>query len=508
MMMQRTGLLVVGNVTSLLVAAILALGVGAGSARAVPMAPPVAWGPCNAERLKMVYVDEVPLYAQCGHVSVPIDYAKPDGAQTSLALIRLPATGVKIGSLVLNPGGPGYSGIGSAVFKAATMPVEVRERFDIVGFDPRGVGLSTPAFQCNSGAEKDAMRAVAFADYSPAGVASLEAVEQAFAARCMARMGPEFLANLGVTTVARDLEQLRSALGEDKLNFLGYSYGTLLGSTYAEAYPDKVRAMILDGVVAPDADPIESRVAQSAAFQRAFDEYAADCAKGPGCPLGTDPTKAVAAYHDLINPLVDTPAPTVDPRGLSYADALTATAGSFYDPSYWSDLTEGLRELAAGRGDLLLRLADWEMGRDEFGQYDNVTDYFTAVRCVDTVPILDRAQAVEMDRRLREAIPYESYGDFTGFAPLDWCAFWPVPPSRIPHRPSVAGLPPVLVVSITDDPATPYQAGVDLARDLGAALLTYNAVQHGVVLDGQQCVDQYASDYLVSLTLPPAGAVC
>lgn len=472
------------------------------------VAAPVVWGPCERSALERVDVDEVPPAAQCGSLTVPVDYSRPDGATAALALIRFPATGDKIGSLVLNPGGPGMSGVASAAYHAAEMPAEVRERFDIVGFDPRGVGLSIPKVVCNSGPEKDAQRAVAFADFSPAGVERLESMEREFAARCLQRTGQEFLANVGTVNVVRDLDRLRAALGDAKLTYLGYSYGTFLGTLYAEAYPDKVRALVLDGAIDPTADPIQVRVDQAAAFQGAFDAYAADCAKDSDCPLGTDPAKAVDAYHDLVNPLVDQPAPTDDPRGLGYADALVATDGSLYYPDFWGDLTEGLRELAGGRGDILLELADFDMGRDESGQYNDWNDTMLAIRCVDTLRITDRARAVEQDRRLREVAPYESYGEFTGFAPLDWCAFWPVPPTNGPRRIVVPGLPPVLVVSTTGDPATPYQAGVTLAQDLGAALLTYNGVQHTIVFNGQECIDAHVTRYLVDLVPTPPGAAC
>ena len=164
------------------------------------------------------------------------------------------------------------------------LPAEIRQRFDLVGFDPRGVGSSTPAVRCNSDAEADAERADPQVDYSPAGVAHIEDTEKKFVQRCVDRMGKDFLANVGTASVVKDLDALRAALGDDKLTYLGYSYGTLIGSAYAEAYPDKVRAMILDGAVDPDADPIQSDVDQTAGFQKAFDDFATDCAKNAGLP--------------------------------------------------------------------------------------------------------------------------------------------------------------------------------------------------------------------------------
>ena len=230
--------------------------------------------------------------------------------------------------------------------------------------------------------------------------------------------------------------------------------------------------------------------------------------RGKGEQLGTDPAKSVDIYRSMVDPLVNDPAATRDPRGLSYGDALIGTIMALYSPNLWRHLTQGLSELANGRGDTLLALADMYMRRDSEGRYTNATDARIAVNCVDQPPISDRAKVVDEDRRLREVAPFMSYGEFTGHAPLSACAFWPVPPTSTPHAVSAPGLPPVLVVSSTGDPATPYQAGVDLAKQLGGALLTFNGTQHTVVFQGEQCVDDYAAAYLIDLTLPPPDATC
>ncbi|MCB0947706.1 MAG: alpha/beta hydrolase, partial [Mycobacterium sp.] len=260
--------------------------------------------------------------------------------------------------------------------------------------------------------------------------------------------------------------------------------------------------------VDPNADPVEADVRQAAAFQQAFDDYAADCAKDSDCPLGTDPDKAVDAYRSMVDPLVDNPAKTKDPRGLSYNDAVVGTILPLYSPDLWRHLTQALRELADGRGDTMLMLADLYMGRDAEGRYTNATDARVAVNCVDKPPITDRPTLVEQDRRLREAAPFMSHGDFTGLAPMSTCGFWPVPPTSGPHEIKAAGLPPILVVSTTNDPATPYQAGVDLAEQLGGTLLTFEGTQHTVVFQGNTCVDDIATRYLIDVTVPPPGTRC
>lgn len=466
---------------------------------------PVQWDKC---RFTADTTIKVPADAQCGFIAVPVDYNALQGDTAQLAMIRFPATRTKIGSLVINPGGPGESGIETAVGLIGSLPRKVREHFDLVGFDPRGVASSRPAVWCNSDTENDRLRALNQVDYSPAGVERIENETRDYVARCVEKTGKEFLANVGTVNVARDLDAIRAALGDEKLTYLGYSYGTRIGSAYAEAFPQNVRAMILDGAVDPNANPIEEDLRQAQAFQGAFDDYAADCAKGTACPLGTDPAKAVDVYHSLVDPLVEHPAKTKGKRDLSYSDAIVGTIMALYSPTFWTHLTDGLSELVDGRGDIMLGLADLYMRRDPNGHYTNATDARVAVNCVDQPPITDRAKVIDEDRRSREVAPFMSYGKFTGDAPLGTCAFWPVPPTTEPHTIDVPDLPPTMVVSTTRDPATPYQAGVDLAKQLRGGLLTFNGTQHTVVFQGNECVDGYATKYLIDGALPPADAKC
>lgn len=489
------------------------------SGRAVLAGPrigqPVEWGPCHVVGGGGGTSLKLPSGAECGKLAVPVDYDQRHGDATTLAMVRFSATGDRIGSLLINPGGPGESGIEAALGIVQSLPPRIRERFDLVGFDPRGVASSRPALWCNSDADNDRLRTEPQVDYSPAGVAHIEDETKAFVGRCIDKMGTKFLANVGTVNVARDLDAIRKALGDDKLTYLGYSYGTRIGSAYAEAYPQHVRAMILDGAVDPNADPVEADLRQAKGFQDAFNDFAADCAKAPTCPLGTDPAKAVDVYHSLVDPLVDKnnprvskPARTKDPRGLSYSDAIVGTIMALYSPTFWHHLTEGLTELSGGHGDTLLALADLYMRRDKNGHYTNASDARVAINCVDQPPVKDRAKVIDEDRRSREIAPFMSYGKFTGDAPLGTCAFWPVPPTSKPHTISASGLPPTVVVSTTHDPATPYKAGVELANQLHGALLTFDGTQHTVVFQGNSCIDDYATDYLIDGTVPRKGAKC
>jgi pimeloyl-ACP methyl ester carboxylesterase len=467
--------------------------------------PPV-WGGCQQW---VGATDAIPT-AQCGFVSVPVDYANPQGAQAQLAVIRIPATGDRIGALMVNPGGPGASAVDTVVgMGAALADTDIRRRFDLVAFDPRGVGHSTPELRCRTDAEFDAYRREPNADYSPAGVAHIEALYRQFAQSCEQRIGKEFLASVGTVSAAKDMDVVRAALGENQINYLGFSYGTEIGSAYGEAHPDRVRAMVLDGAVDPSVDPVDEMIRQMAGFQTAFNDYAADCAQSAGCPLGTDPTQFVNRYHQLIDPLVTQPAMTSDPRGLSYQDAITGTINALYSRQYWKFLTSGLLGLQrrTDPGDLLL-LADDYLNRDANGHYQNSQDAFYSIRCVNAPFPADPAVWAAADQQARDAAPFLSYGTFTGYAPRDICVQWPVPPTSTP-RPAVSPGPgKVVVVSTTHDPATPYQAGVDLAKQLDARLITFDGTQHTVVFNGDACVDTAVVSFLIDGVQPPEGLRC
>ncbi|AMO62164.1 tripeptidyl-peptidase B [Mycolicibacterium phlei] len=474
----------------------------------VGSAATVQWSGCDVF-LAPELAQAVPT-AQCGTVAVPVDYADPEGPQAQLAVIRVPASGERIGVLVVNPGGPGGSAVNTvADMGAALADTEIGRRFDLVGVDPRGVGHSTPQLRCRTDEEIDAYRREPLADHSPEGVAHIEQVYGRFVQQCLERMGPEFLAGVGTATAARDLDLVREALGENQISYLGFSYGTALGTAYGEQFPDRVRVMVLDGAIDPLADPIERRVRQLAGFQQAFNAYAADCARSTDCPLGTDPDQWVARYHALIDPLVHQPAWTSDPRGLGYQDAITGTVNALYSQRYWRFLTSGLLGLQRGTDPVdLLLLADEYERRDPSGHYTNQRDASTAITCVDAPYPTDPAAWVEADRRIREAAPFLSYGGFTGFAPRDICALWPVPATTAPHPAVSPGPDKVVVVATTRDPATPYQGGVNLAQQLGAPLITFDGSQHTVVFNGDACVDTAVVRFLVDSVPPPYGLHC
>jgi pimeloyl-ACP methyl ester carboxylesterase len=449
---------------------------------------------------------------QCTRMTVPLDYAKPDGETITLGVLRRQASKPekRIGSLVINPGGPGAGGMAAAARLSGTAKdTELGERFDFVGFDPRGVGASEPTVRCLTDSERDAERADDDElDTSPAGVAKLEAEQKDYATKCVERTGKgtAMLANLGTRDVVKDMDVLRSALGDEKLTYLGYSYGTRIGYTYAETFPKNVRALVLDGALDPGQNAVDELVAQGEGFQKAFDDFVDWCVVRDDCALGRDKSKALTEYQSLVRPLAQRPV-DVDGRKLSYSDATTGVVQALYSKELWQHLNTGLTELKGNDADTLMLLADSYLERGPDGKYSTTQDAFTAIRCVDDPRVTDKNVVIEAQRRYKLAAPFLDDGSPPSAA-LDACAFWPVPNTSQPHLPSVAGIPPVLVISTTKDPATPYEAGVNLAKALDGGLLTFEGTQHTAFLQDNKCVDDAGTRYLVDVRLPSEGTRC
>lgn len=449
---------------------------------------------------------------ECTRLQVPLDYTKPDGDTITIGVLRYKATGQKIGSLLINPGGPGASGMASAAAMVSDYrKTELGKRFDLIGFDPRGIGASDPAVKCLTGPERDQDRLDLDVDTSPAGIAQTEQENKAYAEKCAAgtKFGAAMLANMGTRDVVKDMDVLRSALGDAKLSYVGYSYGTRIGTEYAETFPQNVRALVLDGAVDPAQDPGQSTVAQARGFQRSFDQFVKWCRDRGKCPLvskdGSN-SDANASFRQLTLPLIEKPVAVGD-RKLSYNDAITATIQALYSEQFWPLLQQGLDELKNGKGAMLLRLADVYLDRDDQGNYSTITDAFTAVHCVDDPRMTDKNAMLETARQYKAAAPFLDDGNPPGAA-LDSCAFWPAPVTGEIAPPKADGIPPLLVISTTGDPATPYEAGVNLAKQLNSRLLTFEGEQHTVFLQGRQCVDDIGVKYLIDQTLPADGTRC
>ncbi len=445
------------------------------------------------------------LYAKAT-MQVPLNWADVTGKKISITVVRIRAVNQKnrIGSLLINPGGPGESGIDYAIPAALEeIPDAILDRFDIIGFDPRGIGLSSP-IQCITDKQKDAelnLPADPMTDAQwQASIADVTQVAQ----ECYTEYGSD-LTYYSTAETARDVEALRVKLGDSKLTFLGYSYGTLLGAEYATAYPSKVRAMVLDGAVDPTISPIDQDKTQSAGFQLAFSHFAANCtAKGKSCPLGSNPQQFVL---DLMAKAAAHPIASGDAKDKRTADdgaVLLGVISALYDETEWPDLVSALTDANKGDASGILSLDDSYNERSADGTYTNVEDANAAIGCSDatTRPTIAQARALQPAWRASNPIFGGSAASSLGF-----CSLWKAPPDQ-PITVANTGAAPILVIGTTGDPATPISGAQHLAALLGSGrLLVWQGDGH-TAYPKTQCVTNDVDNYLINLTLPAVGATC
>jgi len=455
---------------------------------ALPAPPPLGWSSCGTDR-------------QCSTLVVPLDYADPSGPHIGIALARRPASdpAARIGSLVINPGGPGESGVLNFSKDLAVLPAQVLARFDVVTFDPRGIGASE-GIHC-TGDDYDGPTPDPDPQ-TPAAAAVLLAADQDYAAACAHSAGA-LLAHMGTLDVARDVEELRMALGGGGLNYLGLSYGTLLGATYASLFPTHIRAMVLDGILDPALSTADLADAQAVGFEHSLNDFFAWCTSaGSGCawrPSG-DPH---AAYQSLAASVRSHPL-TVGGQVVGPETFYTGTFGTLYARSFWPSLGRALAGVAAGNGAPMLGLFD---GYERVGDPSFDGDANNAVTCLDHPVPTNPAAYPQLAAAAASVAP--DFGPLFAWGALE-CAVWPVPTSaqRQPGPIYAPGSPPILVVGTTQDPATPYAWAQSLAGQLAhGVLLTRIGVDH-VALFYSSCVRAYDQAYLVDLQVPPTGAVC
>ncbi len=416
-----------------------------------------------------------------------------------LALVKLPATNqdTKIGPLLVNPGGPGGSGI--QFVEQNFWSRALTDKFDIIGFDPRGVGQSSPL---HCGDLIGQMYSVDPAPRTPSAIASLTTISKKYVQGCKTN-GGDLLAHMGTRDVARDMDSIRVALGADKINYLGYSYGTSIGQVYADLFPTKIRAMVLDGVVQLGQPGIEAARDQGIAFDKVLNEFFANCATEPSCPLGSD---ARNAFVHVRNSVRTKPIPTsLDDRKLTIGQFYLGVGQALYVKALWPTLANGLADAARGDGTGLQNLADEYLGRTSDGTYPNQTDVYFAVSCSDWDWPSDPKSFLAAGRAVAKTSPFLAEGIVTDYIR---CAYWPTPPQPL-TPPKAKGSPLITIVSTTNDPATPYVNGVKLAKLLpNAALITKDGAEHTAYGRGNSCVDDAVNAYLVSLRPPKAGLTC
>ncbi|MEV0373854.1 alpha/beta hydrolase [Streptomyces sp. NPDC050636] len=438
---------------------------------------------------------------ECASLKAPLDYAKPAGDTIDLAMIRAKAKtkdgGKRSGSLVFNFGGPGASGV-------ATLPdygpaQSLRSRYDLVSFDPRGVGNSA-GVKCLSDKESDEQRAQ---NLDLAGVADQS---KKTAAACEKKSG-KVLPHVGTESAARDMDLMRQVLGDAKLNYFGISYGTELGGVYAHLFPKNVGRTVLDAVVDPTKDSIEGSLGQAKGFQLALDNYLADCVKTPGtCPYQS-PEDGRRRVADLLAKAGKQPLPTKSGRKLTQEQAVIGIVAMLYSKETWPILSLSLSEAEQGSGDTLLALADSYSGRDDKGRYNNMQVANVAINCADTK---QRSTPEEVAARLpefRKASPV--FGELTAKGLLG-CTGWPVTGKSDTPEVSAQGAAPILVIGNAGDPATPVEGARKMADKLGkgvGVLLTVKGEGHGTY-GVNQCATKAVDDHLLNGKVPSNGTVC
>ena len=447
-------------------------------------------------------------YFQCARLLVPFDYARPGWRRFSLPVARLPAADParRIGVLVINPGGPGASGVQYALSaRTGEFTPDILARFDIVGFDPRGVGASEPALRCMSGPQLDRFFATNDAPATAAQLAAVVSESKLYGAQC-ARNAADLLPYVGTVSAAKDMDVLRAALSEPALTYLGKSYGTVLGASYALQFPRRVRALVLDGAVDPSLTGLQVDVAQAEGFESAFGQFTAWCATQSGCPLASgSAVSQVAGLLERANrqPLTN----LVDAQPANGAMLLSGIASALYLRQEWPILKNALTgAFSAADGTVLVELANALMGRNPDGTYSNLSDVELSVDCVDRPWPRSLAAWRAAASAASKAAPL--FG-----APIVWgslpCAYWPVAPAPIAAAGRTSGDRPILVVGDLHDPATPYPWARSLASDLAAGvLLGWNGEGHTSYMQGSSCVDGYVDAYLINLKVPASGTVC
>ncbi|MDQ3616660.1 MAG: alpha/beta hydrolase [Actinomycetota bacterium] len=453
----------------------------------------VEWETCRSDKL-------------CVRVKVPLDYAEPEAESISLSMLKVPAAhGLKrIGSLVVNPGGPGGSGVEYAAQASAYFGAEVLEVFDVVGFDPRGVGKSTPV-QCLTDAALDEFVA---SDPDPDTVAERREADELlreFGEGCTQNSG-DLAAHVSTVEAAKDIDIIRSVLGDKQLSYFGASYGTFLGATYAELFPSRVGRMVLDGAIDPALSIEERRLVQAEGFETALRAYVGNCVDAGDCFLGDSVDAGTQRIRAFLDEVEAEPIAASGPRSLEAGNAVLGVWAPLYNKDYWPILDGALGSAFAGNGSSLLSLSDAYTSRGRMGYLDNSLEALYAVTCLDqddTVPVGRAPNRVEV---FEEVSP--TFGAIFAYG-VSGCADWPLDSVEAPAEIDAEGAEPILVVGTTRDPATPVEWAEALAAQLDSGVLVRrDGDGHTGYNTGNECVDDVVESYLVSGKTPKAQVDC
>lgn len=481
---------------------------GGSSGAASSGATTAQWKPCPDIPTGMVGRTASGMAYDCATVTVPRDWANPAGGETyDIAAIRIRSENQRdrIGSLLINPGGPGGSGIELAVYRSfgpalGGFPTAITDRFDIIGFDPRGVGRSSPV-KCISAADQDASFAADPDPDSEAEFNEVAALNKEIADGCAQKYGDR-LATYSTEQAAKDMDALRAAVGDEKLTYLGYSYGTLLGATYAQLFPQKVRALVLDGAVDPTEGLAAGSEQQAKGFERAFTNFTTWCTANSGkCPIAPD---ARGAVTDALAKAETSPVRGRDGRIATPGWIFVGLVSSLYTESGWTELAQAIDTLQGGDAGGIFELADQYADRQPDGTYSNLFDANLAVNCADSddTPTVAEIRKLQLEWKVK----YPLFGSALAVGMLP-CAYWAGQRDPYPVG-KAAGAPPIVVVGTTGDPATPYENTADLASMLGVGrVLTWEGEGH-TAYPNTICIRDAVDGYLVDLELPKEGLRC
>ena len=443
---------------------------------------------------------------ECSRLKVPLDYADPAGETISLAVLRVPATqrGKRIGQLVVNPGGPGASGVDYASGGAQTFGSQLARSYDIVGFDPRGVVNSTP-LKCLTTEQTDEYISSDPDPDTAAEESTFARLNREFGQACLKRSG-DLTAHISTVEAAKDIDILRAALGEDKLDYLGASYGTFLGSTYADLFPTHVGRMVLDGAVDPALSNEELTRVQAKGFQTALRAYLEDCVSQGDCPLGDSADAGAKRLREFLDELDAKPLPTGTDRELTEGLGVYGVILPLYVKDFWPALTDALRDAFRGDGAALLEISDQYNDRGANGYNNNSAQTLLAINC------LDHGDATPLDQVQGKIAEFEqvspTFGRFFAYG-LSACSSWPVGQGNKTVAPRAAGAPPIVVIGTTRDPATPYEMAVSLASELESGrLITRDGDGHTGFRMGNSCVDDAVQAFLLRGTPPREDLRC
>jgi pimeloyl-ACP methyl ester carboxylesterase len=446
---------------------------------------------------------------ECATLQAPLDWADLGSGSIDLAMERRPADDQsgKIGSLLINPGGPGASGIDFLPYAVdSILGKGMLAAYDVVGFDPRGVGRST-AVSCGPDSSVDAVLTADDVITSQATLDAVVARQTEFGKQCLDHTGP-LLAHTDTVSAARDMDLMRAVLGDETLHYLGFSYGTFLGSTYAGLFPSKVGRMVLDGALDPTLTSDALTLQQAAGFEQALRSYVADCMAGSGCPLTGSVDHGMQQIADLVARARTRP---IDAGNGHVVNGTMASYGiivTLYNDQYWSLLTQALAEaMTKNTASQLLQYADVYLDRTPDGTYTtNANLAFTAYNCLDyPTKTRDYQQMLAFRDQVAKVAP--TFADWFAMAP--GCETWPYQSTRTPAPVHAPGAAPILVVGTTGDPATPYQWAQALASQLDSGtLLTWRGQGHTAYGRAGTCITDAVEGYLLHGTVPAVGTTC